>query len=201
MRGLISHRLATKLGLVAVGARPGTASLIGNSVGAQPAAVPPVAGGTARAAATVLASPPQEGMYAYYYLWWDTQHWQTTLGANYPYGQKPLPLPATLDASGCNPSSLYSGNVETDEPATLFTQDDPSQIGYDVQSAIAAGLTGFAVDWYGTGRPPRAGLRRREPAPRPPGAGSRPGPGRGARPTVAVLRGVVDQPDPDGHRR
>ncbi|MGH9080391.1 MAG: hypothetical protein ACRDYE_10030, partial [Acidimicrobiales bacterium] len=34
---------------------------------------------------------------------------------------------------------------------TLFSQDDPFQIDYDVQSAIAAGLSGFAVDWYGTG--------------------------------------------------
>jgi hypothetical protein len=90
-------------------------------------------------------------MYAYYYLWWDTHHWQTTLGANFPFGQSPLPLPATLDAGGCNPTSLYSGNIETDSPGSLFTEDDPSQVTYDVQSAIAAGLSGFAVDWYGTG--------------------------------------------------
>ncbi len=99
-------------------------------------------------------SPPEsssEGMYAYYYLWWDTQHWQESLGSNYPYGQSPLPLPATLDSNGCNPQSLYPGNIETDAPTTLFTQDDLSQINYDVQSAIAAGLSGFAVDWRGTG--------------------------------------------------
>ena len=61
-------------------------------------------------------------MYAYYYLWWDTQHWQTTLGPSYPYGQSPLPLPASLATSGCSPTSLYPGNIETDVPATLFTQ-------------------------------------------------------------------------------
>jgi hypothetical protein len=111
-------------------------------VGAQPASTVP-------SAASPASAP--EGMYAYYYLWWSTQHWQAELGQNYPFGQSPLPLPATLDTLGCNPTSLYSGNVETDVPASLFSQDEPSQITYDVQSAIAAGLSGFAVDWNGTG--------------------------------------------------
>jgi hypothetical protein len=101
--------------------------------------------------AAAPADTSQEGMYAYYYLWWDTQHWQTTLGPSYPYGQSPLPLPASLATSGCSPTSLYPGNIETDVPATLFTQQNPAQIVYDVQSAIAAGLSGFAVDWDGTG--------------------------------------------------
>jgi hypothetical protein len=139
MRGLLPQRLITKLVLVITFLLV-TAPLIVASVGAQPAP-----------SHSALASSSPEGMYAYYYLWWDTQHWQTTLGSNYPFGQSPLPLPATLDAGGCNPTSLYGGNIETDAPATLFTQDDPSQVTYDVQSAIAAGLTGFAVDWYGTG--------------------------------------------------
>ena len=139
MRCLLPQRLITKLALVATFLLV-TASLIVVSVDAQPA--PPH---------TAPASSSPEGMYAYYYLWWDTQHWQTTLGSNYPSGQSPLPLPATLDAGGCNPTSLYGGNIETDVPSTLFTQDDPAQVTYDVQSAIAAGLSGFAVDWYGTG--------------------------------------------------
>ena len=103
--------------------------------------------------AAPAADSTPHGMYAYYYLWWSTSHWQSSLGSNFPYSQSPLPLPATLDSSGCNPTSLYSGNVETDTPAALFSQDDPAQINYDVQSAIAAGLTGFAVDWVGTGTP------------------------------------------------
>jgi len=90
-------------------------------------------------------------MYAYYYLWWSAYHWKTTLGPNFPFNQSPLPLPATLDSTGCSATSLYSGNIETDTPAAIFTQDDVAQINYDVQSAIAAGLTGFAVDWKGTG--------------------------------------------------
>jgi hypothetical protein len=138
------HPLARRLALVVL-ILLATAPLIGASVDAQTAPAPT---SSPRAA---LATTAPEGMYAYYYLWWDTYHWQNTLGADYPYGQSPLPLPATLDAGGCNPTSLYPGNIETDAPASLFTQDDPSQITYDVQSAIAAGLSGFAVDWYGTG--------------------------------------------------
>ena len=30
------------------------------------------------------------GTYAYYYLWWDTAHWHTSLGPSYPFGQSPL---------------------------------------------------------------------------------------------------------------
>ncbi len=134
------HRLARKMALVVL-ILLASAPLIGATVEAQTTTSTP---------RPAVASAP-EGMYAYYYLWWDTHHWQTTLGANYPFGQSPLPLPATLDAGGCNPTSLYNGNIETDAPTSLFTEDDPSQINYDVQSAVAAGLTGFAVDWYGTG--------------------------------------------------
>jgi hypothetical protein len=149
------RRLVTKGALVALvvvasvtAAEAGVGALSVTSAPSNPAA-------TAVAAKAVAASPAiaptQEGMYAYYYLWWDTHHWQTTLGPNYPFGQSPLPLPAALDAGGCNPTTQYSGNIETDAPTNLFTQDDPAQISYDVQSAIAAGLTGFAVDWNGTG--------------------------------------------------
>ncbi|MBF6557717.1 MAG: hypothetical protein IVW52_16465 [Acidimicrobiales bacterium] len=149
MRTLSRHRFATKLGLVAA-ALFAAGSLIGTSVAAQPGSTP-VSGPAPKPASASTSFAASQGMYAYYYLWWSTNHWQTLLGPNYPYGQSPLPVPASLDSSGCNPTSLYSGNVETDVPATLFTQDDPSQIAYDVQSAIAAGLSGFAVDWYGTG--------------------------------------------------
>ena len=30
-------------------------------------------------------------VYAYYYLWWSTKHWQDKLGPNYPYSASPLP--------------------------------------------------------------------------------------------------------------
>jgi hypothetical protein len=95
MNGPRGHRLATKLALVAL-VLLATAPVIGASVAAQPSPTKPATGAGVKAAAFARSS--QEGMYAYYYLWWDTQHWQTMLGANYPYGQSPLPLPAVLDA-------------------------------------------------------------------------------------------------------
>ena len=101
--------------------------------------------------ATAVAPAPH-GMYAYYYLWWSAAHWHDSLGPSFPYTQSPWPLPATLGATGCTPVSRYAGNVETDTPSAVTTQDDPAQITYDVQHAIAAGLSGFAVDWHGTGQ-------------------------------------------------
>ncbi len=143
---LSRRRLIVKLSLVVAIIVAGASALIVH-VDAQPSSS---ASGPTRSGSLPFS---QEGMYAYYYLWWDTQHWQDSLGPNYPYGQSPLPLPATLGSNGCNPASLYNGNIETDAPASLFTEDDPLQILYDVQSAIDAGLSGFAVDWYGTGSP------------------------------------------------
>lgn len=90
-------------------------------------------------------------VFAYYYLWWSRQHWLDMLGPNYPTTATPLPLPATLDAAGCNPVSRYAGNRLTDVPAKLYSQDDPRFIENDVREAAAAGLDGFAVNWAGTG--------------------------------------------------
>ncbi|HEY7917108.1 MAG TPA: hypothetical protein VIC86_09035 [Acidimicrobiales bacterium] len=158
MRGLSWHHVRAKFGVAAlvllaaplVAVPLVAAPFVLGSLRAQSGPPAPATAGAAKGT-PVASTNSSQGMYAYYYLWWDTQHWQTTLGANYPYGQSPLPLPATLDSSGCNPSSLYSGNIETDVPASLFSEDNPSQITYDVQSAVAAGLSGFAVDWYGAG--------------------------------------------------
>jgi hypothetical protein len=90
-------------------------------------------------------------VYAIYYLWWTTRHWYDRLGPSFPYDQDPLPLPATLDASGCDPQSLYEGNQLTDSPPALYTQDDPAVIEQHVRAAASAGLSGFVVAWHGTG--------------------------------------------------
>jgi hypothetical protein len=90
-------------------------------------------------------------MFAMYYLWWSKSHWLSTLGSNYPVNSSPLPLPARLDSTGCNPVSLYAGNTLTDVPAALFSQDDPGRIASDVRQAAAAGLSGFIVNWAGSG--------------------------------------------------
>ena len=99
-------------------------------------------------------SPPPPGassapVFAFYYLWWSLQHWHDKLGPNYPYGTKPLPIPASLPASGCPPTRLYPGDQLTDAPARLWSQDDPGQIASDERQAASAGLTGFAVNWVG----------------------------------------------------
>jgi hypothetical protein len=105
--------------------------------------VPPASVGTAK--------PPPA--FAFYYLWWDTQHWHSRLGPNFPYAQNPLPLPATLTGNGCTVDNLYPGNQLTDVPPQLWTQDDLARIHSDVVLAAKAGLTGFAVGWAGTGQP------------------------------------------------
>jgi hypothetical protein len=90
-------------------------------------------------------------VYAYYYLWWSTKHWQDKLGPNYPYNASPLPFPATTDADGCNPVSGYSGNQLLDVPTRLVSQDEPGAIEDDIRLAKNAGLTGFWLNWSGDG--------------------------------------------------
>jgi glycosyl hydrolase family 71 len=104
----------------------------------------------------VQASPSQPAVtgrpvYAYYYLWWSTQHWMDKLGSNYPYSASPLPLPAKTDADGCNAVSNYSGNQLLDVPTTLVSQDDPGAIESDIRTAKGAGITGFWLNWVGDG--------------------------------------------------
>ena len=104
------------------------------------------AGGYSQAQATT--SRP---VYAYYYLWWSTQHWKDKLGPNYPYSTSPLPLPAITDADGCNAVSNYAGNQLLDVPTALASQDDPGVIENDIRTAKNAGLTGFWLNWNGDG--------------------------------------------------
>jgi hypothetical protein len=98
-----------------------------------------------------ITSEIRPRIYAYYYLWWSQKHWHDKLGPSYPYGTSPLPLPATLDASGCGAVSRYQGNQLTDVPAALYSQDDLGVIEQHVRAAAAAGLAGYLVNWAGTG--------------------------------------------------
>src|SRR6266702_1801760 len=117
------------------------------------AVLPLTAGSTTSAAAGTAATgtTAKPRIFAYYYLWWSLDHWKNSLGSQYPTTASPLPLPATLDASGCSPKTLYSGNVLTDVPSRLYSQDDPGFIEADVRQAAAAGLSGFMVNWAGSG--------------------------------------------------
>lgn len=128
--------------------RPHTARCGNGHRGSTPA--PPAVPG-------VPGSPSGPGggprIFAYYYLWWSADHWRQALGSSYPLSANPLPLPASLDANGCNPSANYPGATLTDVPARIYSQDDPGFIEADVREAAAAGLAGFAVNWIGTGTP------------------------------------------------
>ena len=55
-------------------------------------------GPQAMKAATTAGTKP---VFVIYYLWWDKSHWASHLGPSYPSSQNPLPLPATLDSTGC----------------------------------------------------------------------------------------------------
>jgi hypothetical protein len=92
-------------------------------------------------------------VFAYYYLWWSTAHWLDRLGPEYPYRTHPLPLPARVNSSGCFPVPRYRGAQLMDVPDRITSQDDPSTILADVRAAASARLSGFVVNWRGTGRP------------------------------------------------
>lgn len=113
----------------------------------------PTKASTTATVPTRASTVPVAPAYAYYYLWWSTRHWHDKLGSAFPYGARPLPLPATLAPSGCPPRSRYLGNQLTDVPAALFTQDDAAVIERDVRLAASSGLSGFIVNWKGTGQP------------------------------------------------
>jgi len=90
-------------------------------------------------------------VYAYYYLWWSSQHWKNKLGSNYPYGSSPLPLPSKTDIEHCNAVSNYTGNQLLDVPTKLVSQDDPGVIENDIITAKNAGISGFWLNWSGNG--------------------------------------------------
>ena len=100
-----------------------------------------------------LGASTAKPAYAFYYTWWSAQHWPDKLGAAFPYTQSPLPLPASLDPNGCNPTSLYDGNHLLDTPPSIaaYDQDAPGVIETDVRNAAAYGLRGFIVNWVGNG--------------------------------------------------
>jgi len=108
-------------------------------------------GGQAVAPHAASAATAKPRVFAYYYLWWSANHWKDSLGPNYPLSASPLRLPATIAADGCTTRTNYAGNVLTDVPAKIYSQDDPGLIESDVRQAAAAGLAGFAVNWAGTG--------------------------------------------------
>lgn len=142
------------LAVLALGSITPSPLPIGRAVaGAAQIAVQRVSRGATATVPAVRVDPPgsHNKMYAYYYLWWSTAHWESKLGPNYPF-TTPLPLPATLGAGDCNPQSLFVGNGLTDVPKAIYSQDTPGVIENHVRQAAAAHLAGFIVNWRGTGQ-------------------------------------------------
>lgn len=111
-------------------------------------------GGVSTAQATSGEPAPYgKPVYAYYYLWWSSNHWKNKLGPNYPYtSSAPLPIPARTDVNGCNAVSNYAGNQLLDVGvAHLFNQDAPGVIENDIKIAKNAGISGFWLNWAGAG--------------------------------------------------
>ncbi|MEP7104922.1 MAG: hypothetical protein ABI838_03640, partial [Chloroflexota bacterium] len=101
-----------------------------------------------------MAQPDRNVVYLHYYLWWTPTHWQDKLGPLYPYDARPLPVPGTMDASGCSPQPAYAGATIVDVPAAgLYDQRDAAAVDRQIATAAAAGVTGFLLDWQGTGLP------------------------------------------------
>ena len=97
---------------------------------------------------------PKAPVLAYYYLWWSSRHWIDRLGPHYPITDEGgLPIPAATTSDGCNPYPVFPGTQITDAPPTLTSQDNPAVLARDVRQAESAGLSGFVVNWRGTGRP------------------------------------------------
>jgi hypothetical protein len=96
--------------------------------------------------------------YAYYYLWWSSNHWKEKLGPNYPWDSS-WPLPGELDPqSGCGATPNFAGSVLMDVPrggaydqSITATQAELNATIYatHIRDAAASGLTGFLIAWKG----------------------------------------------------
>jgi hypothetical protein len=120
---------------------------------APAAATAPTSRASGSTAPKVPAPPAgtRKPVFVMYYLWWSADHWRDRLGGSYPQTKSPAPLPATLDADGCGARSAYPGNKLTDVPSAGGYDQTAATIERDVRLAASTGVTGFAVNWNGTG--------------------------------------------------
>jgi hypothetical protein len=147
-----NHHPAAPARIVATAPTPAAPASPAGMAGAQRVAARSAPTSTPRRAATVSTSSAAANAYVHYYLWWTNLHWHDKLGALYPYGSNPPPLPGTTDASGCNPSVHYSGATIVDLPAEgMYNQDLGSTFDRHIAAAAAAGVRGFVVSWIGDG--------------------------------------------------
>ncbi len=102
----------------------------------------------------IVPAAARQQVYIHYYLWWTPRHWAERLGNGYPMAAARLPLPATLDGTGCNPRSVYPGGRLTDVPTEgLYDQGNGATFDRHIADAVSARITGFLVSWQGTGQP------------------------------------------------
>ena len=111
-------------------------------------------------------------VYIHYYLWWTPGHWRSTLGPSYPVAEAAaaippggapaaatpptagLPLPGSVASNGCGTGANYPGDSLLDLPAEgLYDQGSGATFDHHIDLAIKASITGFLVDWQGTGLP------------------------------------------------
>ena len=112
------------------------------------------------------ASVANPSVYIHYYLWWTPLHWHDKLGGSYPYATVPAPAAGTMDANGCNPRVTYPGATIVDVPSEgLYDQYQAATFDRHIAAAAGAGITGFLVNWQGTGAsaqsPSSSGYNRR----------------------------------------
>jgi len=88
----------------------------------------------------------------HYYLWWTPQHWNDKLGSSYPYSAVPPPAPGSMSSAGCSPTVAYPGATIIDVPSEgLYDQNQAAVLDRHIAAAVGSRITGFVVNWQGTG--------------------------------------------------
>src|SRR5207237_4482261 len=66
----------------------------------------------------------------------------------------PPPLPGHVAANGCGTGASFPGDSILDLPAEgLYDQSSAATFDHHIDLAVKGSLTGFLVDWQGTGLP------------------------------------------------
>src|SRR6185437_9411978 len=121
-RPVVSLVLVSSLLVGACATAPGP-SQSATAASGSPTAAPPSPSSGTRPSGTILPSEPPASagprttIYVHYYRWWTTAHWRDKLGPAYPLTSNPMPIPGTVDPTGCSPQVHYPGATIVDLPA------------------------------------------------------------------------------------
>ena len=123
-----------------------------NSLPASQTAAPSLSATDTQTSASAGPSDGRAIIFLHYYMWWTSAHWREKLGPAYPVGAQPPPVPGSMDAQGCDPQVAFPGATIVDLPSEgLYDQELATTFDRHIQTAAAAGITGFLVSWQGTG--------------------------------------------------